>query len=54
MMINHGEHPIKSITTESELRAYFKWEMSKVKSGAYQGSWMTTAASPPMQAKDAI
>ena len=67
MMINHREHKIKSvvltenyalfdvsITTWSELRASFKWEMSKVKSGAYQGSWMTTAVSPPMQAKGAI
>ena len=67
MMINHREHTIKSvvltenyalfdvsITTESELRASFKWEVSKVKAGAHQGSWMTTAVSPPMQAKDAI
>jgi len=67
IMINHREHTITSIvltenyalfdisiTTESKLRASFKWEVSKVKSGAYQGSWMTTAVSPPMQAKDAI
>ena len=67
MMINHREHTIKSvvltenyalfdvsITTESKLRASFKWEVSKVKFGTYQGSWMTTAVSPPMQAKGAI
>ena len=67
MMIIHREHTIKSIvvtenyalfdvsiTTASGLRASFKWEVSKVKDGAYQGSWMTTAVSPPMQAGDAI
>ncbi len=67
MMINHLEHIIKpvvltnnhaifdvSIITKSELTASFKWEVSKVQSGANQGSWMTTSVSPPIQAKDAV
>ena len=67
MMINHKQHIIKSvvltdnyalfdvlITTQPGTNASFKWEVSKVESGRYQGSWMTTAVSPPMQVKDAI
>ena len=67
MMINHREHTIKSviltenyalfdvsITTVSEIRASFKWEVSKVKSGTHIGSWMTTSVSPPMRGKDSV
>ena len=67
MMINHREHTIKTVVltenyalfdvyiiTEFDLRASFKWEVSKVKSGIHQGSWMTIAVSPPMQIKDFV
>ena len=67
MMLNHREHKIKPvvmtegyalfdvfIVTESELEASFKWEVSKVISGNYQGCWMTIAVSPPIQAKDSV
>lgn len=67
MMINHRQHIIKSVVvtnsyalfdvsiiTQNQLRASFKWEVSKVSSGPNQGSWMTTAVSPPIEAKDTV
>ena len=67
MLLNHRNHIIKSvvltenyalfnvsITTASEHKASFQWEVSKVKSGIHNGSWMTTAVSPPMRIKSAI
>lgn len=67
LMLNHHQHTIKPvmltennalfnvfITTASKHTASFQWQVSKVKSGTYRGSWMTTAVSPPMQAGDAI
>ena len=67
MMLNHREHTITSvvltenyalfdvfIVTDSEVKASFKWEVSKVISGNFQGCWMTTAVSPPIQAKDSV
>ena len=67
MLLNHRNHIIKSvvltenyalfdvfIVTDSEVKASFKWEVSKVISGNFQGCWMTTAVSPPIQAKDSV
>ena len=67
MMLNHREHTITSvvltenyalfdvfIVTDSEVKASFKWEVSKVISGNFQGCWMTTTVSPPIQAKDSV
>ena len=67
MMINHRKHKIKSvvltdnyalfevlIATKSEFDASFKWEVSKVKYGPHQGSWMTTTVSPPLRIKGAV
>ncbi len=67
MMLGHREHTIRlvvqtddytlfavSIITAAEQRASFRWEVSKVRSGVLSGSWMTTAVSPPLRAKDAI
>ena len=67
MLLGHREHTIQTvvqtgsyalfavtIVTAADRRVSYRWELSKVRSGAFAGSWMTVAVSPPLRAGDAI
>ena len=67
MLLGHREHIIQTvvqtgsyalfavtIVTAADRRVSYRWELSKVRSGAFAGSWMTVAVSPPLRAGDAI
>ncbi len=67
MLLGHREHTIQpvvrtdeyalfavTIITAGDRRVSYRWELSKVRSGAFTGSWMTTGVSPPLRAGDAI
>ena len=43
-----------SITTLSDQKMTFKWELMKVLSGKLSGSWMTTSVSPPLLSGNAF
>ena len=42
-----------SITTLSNQKMTFKWELMKVQIGDFSGSWMTTSVSPPLLSRNA-
>ena len=61
-MLDHQEHIIKpvvqtddyalfavTIITADDQKMSFKWEVKKVKTGEFSGSWMTIAVSPPLR-----
>lgn len=67
LMLGHREHRIAPVFQSAETavfavalvaadgqRAAFQWRLAKVNEGAFAGSWMTVAVSPPMRAGDAI
>lgn len=67
MLLDHREHSIQpvvqlndhaivavTITTAANQQISYQWELSKVLSGEYEGSWMTTGVSPPILAEDGI
>ena len=43
-----------SITTSDDQKMTFKWELRKVHTGEFSGSWMTTSVSPPLLSEDAF
>ena len=43
-----------TITTLDDKKMTFKWELEKVQSGQFSGSWMTTSVSPPLPFGDAL
>ena len=64
-MLDHQEHIIKpvvqtddyalfavTIITADDQKMSFKWEVKKVKTGEFSGSWMTTSVSSPLRAGD--
>ena len=64
-MLYHQEHIIKpvvqtddyalfavTIITADDQKMSFKWEVKKVKTGEFSGSWMTIAVSPPLRGGD--
>ncbi len=64
-MIDHRKHVVEpvvqtdnyalftvAIITADDQRMSFKWEVMKVQTGEFAGSWMTTAVSPPLRAGD--
>ena len=67
MLLGHREHTIEpvvrtgdsasfavKIVTAAGRRVSYQWKLSKVRSGAFAGSWMTVNVSPPLRAGDAI
>ena len=61
-MLDHQEHIIKpvvqtddyalfavTIITADDQKMSFKWEVKKVKTGEFSGSWMTIVVSPPLR-----
>jgi hypothetical protein len=66
-MLYHRDHKIEpvlqtndrsqyavSITTLDNQKMTFKWELMKVRSGEFTGSWMTTSVSTPLLSIDAF
>ena len=66
-MLNHRDHKIElvlqtnsrsqfavSITTSDDQKMTFKWELMKVQTGKFSGSWMTTSVSPPLLSGNAF
>ena len=66
-MLNHRDNKIEpvlktknrtqfvvSITTSDDQKMKFKWELMKVQTGEFSGSWMTTSVSPPLLSKNAF
>ena len=66
-MLNHSDHKIEpvlqtngrsqfavSITTSDNQKMTFKWELMKVQTGGFSGSWMTTSVSPPLLSGNAF
>ena len=43
-----------SIITSNDQKMTFKWELMKVQTGEFSGSWMTTSVSPPLLSRDAF
>ena len=43
-----------SIITSDDQKMTFKWELMKVQTGEFSGSWMTTSVSPPLLSADAF
>ena len=43
-----------SIITSDDQKMAFKWELMKVLTGEFAGSWMTTSVSPPLLSADAF
>jgi hypothetical protein len=43
-----------SIITFNGQNMTFKWELMKVQTGGFSGSWMTTSVSPPLLSADAF
>ena len=67
MLLNHREHQVQplaltedyalfavKITTANNHKVTYKWELSKVSSGEFAGSWMTTSVSFPLLMDDAV
>ena len=61
-MIDHQEHIVETVVqtddyalfavtiiTADDQKMSFKWEVKKVKTGEFAGSWMTIAVSPPLR-----
>jgi|TARA_B110000037_G_scaffold150602_1_gene169887 hypothetical protein len=66
-MLNHRDHKIEpvlqtndrsqfavSITTSDDKKMTFKWELMKVQTGEFSGSWMTTSVSAPLLSGNAF
>jgi hypothetical protein len=66
-MLNHRDHKIEpvlqtndrsqfsvSITTSDDQKMTFKWELMKVQTGEFSGSWMTTSVSTPLLSGNAF
>jgi hypothetical protein len=66
-ILHHRNHKIKPvfktssrsqfavyITTSSGQKMTFKWELMKVQTGRFSGSWMTTSVSPPLLSGNAF
>ena len=66
-MLYHRDHKIEpvlktndrsqfevSITTSDDQKMTFKWELMKVQTGEFSGSWMTTSVSPPLLSGDSF
>ena len=49
---SHSQFAV-SITTLSDQKMTFKWELMKVQIGEFAGSWMTTSVSPPLLSRNA-
>ena len=60
-MLNHSDYKIEpilqtnghsqfavSITTSDDKKMKFKWELMKVQTGEFSGSWMTTSIAPTL------
>ena len=43
-----------TIITSDDQKMAFKWELMKVLTGEFTGSWMTTSVSPPLLSADAF
>jgi len=67
LLLGHREHAIRTVVqtedravfavtvvTPDGQRAAYEWELSKVRSGPFAGSWMTVSVSPPPQPRNAI
>jgi hypothetical protein len=66
-ILHHRDHKIESvfktnsrsqfavsITTLNGQKMAFNWELMKVQTGKYSGSWMTTSVSPPLLSENAF
>lgn len=67
MLLDHRSHRIERIVRTPVMAMFrvrlvaedgtdvaLKWQLSKVQSGAFSGTWMTIGVSPPLRSRDAI